>query len=414
MGEYILTDQATGKKYKITGDSAEGAAAALRKMIGGTDGEVIATTQDGGRITKAADGKLSFSSPAYSTNDPEKIAEIMKGAQASDVSTAGFDQSTISQHPYAAGAAKFLQGLPFVGQYVDEAFGAVQGDKTQDAIRASQSAMDRQYPKTSAGLQVAGGVTGSAAALAALPEAATGFVARHVPKTLVGQAATGATVGATTGAVEGAVSGYGAGNDGDRMKSAGEGAAVGGVLGGVIGGAAPLASAGIKKIAQTLRGADVSAISRELGISAKAAKVVKAAIEHDDLAAAEAAIKSAGPDGMIADAGPAGARLLDTATKASGAAARVAKDAIDPRAAAANTKLSATMDAVLGKPEGVRAATSEVATRTAAARKAAYDMAFNSPIDYSTGGAGDAILGVMDRIPSSTLKAAISEANDAM
>lgn len=416
MGEYIITDPNSGKKYKVTGDTPEGAVGALKKMLSGSqpEGDVIFRTEDGGRVTKSADGKLAFHSDVWATNDQAAVREILNGAKPSDISMRSQDNVTLSQHPYAAGAAKFLQGIPFVGQYVDEAFGAVQGDKTQEAIRASQSAMDRQYPKTSAGLQVAGGITGSAAAAAALPEAATGFVARHIPKTLIGQAATGVGFGATTGAIEGGISGYGAGNDGDRVQSAKDFAAIGGALGGVIGGAAPLASAGIKKIAQTLRGTDVSAISRELGISAKAAKVVKASIEHDDLAAAEAAIKAAGPDGMIADAGPAGARLLDTATKSSGAAARVAKDAIEPRVSAANTKLAATMDAVLGKPEGVRAATSEVATRTAAARKAAYDMAFNSPIDYSTGGAGDAILGVLDRVPSATLKSAISEANDAM
>ena len=56
MGDFLITGP-DGKRYKVTGDSAEGAVAALKKMLGGQTGQpdapkenVIATTDDGGRV----------------------------------------------------------------------------------------------------------------------------------------------------------------------------------------------------------------------------------------------------------------------------------------------------------------------------------------------------------------------------
>jgi hypothetical protein len=76
------------------------------------------------------------------------------------------------------------------------------------------------------------------------------------------------------------------------------------------------------------------------------------------------------------------------------------------------TRMDGVLDALLGKPKGVKTAAREISSMTAAGRKKAYDLAYSKPIDYA--GPGRAIEDVIARIPDRTLRAAIQEANDAM
>lgn len=370
---------------------------------------VIATTPDGGRVVKSADGSLSFSSPAFSTNDPARIAEIMKGATPADVSKSGFDQATIAQAPAIARVSKFVQGYPFVGQYADEAIGATFGDKAMEATRAMQSAMDREHPIQSAALQTAGGVVGSAAGVAA----AGPTVASVMPQSLGGSVLTGGVIGGVGGAVEGAVSGYGAGNDGSRADTALKGGMVGGGFGAAFGALAPAASSATRAIVERVKKMDVDIIAKTFSISPKAAAVLKADLAALDMASASRNLQSAGPDAMLADAGISTREALDAAITGGGKAAQIGTNAVASRAAAAGGKLSRVMDAILGAPEGVKGAAKSIAARTAPARKKMYDAAYASAINYADD-TGRKVEEVLSRIPSGTLKAAISEANDAM
>lgn len=320
------------------------------------------------------------------------------------------DQVTLATAgPVTAGLTKFNQGLPFVGEYTDEAVGALYGPKVGQLARDVQGAMDRQYPATSAGLQIAGGVAGSAPlALAAAP-----VVTAAAPTSPAMRVAAGAGAGALAGGVEGAVSGYGAGQGDTRMQSAVDRGLMGAAFGGVVGGVAPAVATGIKNLAETIKGRDVNVVAREFGISKDAAKVVKAAIENDDLQAAQAALQRAGSDAMLADASPGASQLLDTAMQAGGAANRIGRDAVETRAVRANTNLSRTLDTILGPVDGVKAATREISQRTANMRQSAYDRAYNAAIDYA-GDTGRNIEAVLARIPTRTFQAAVSEANDAM
>ena len=370
---------------------------------------VVATTPDGGRIVKGKDGALSFTSPAYSTNDPARIAEIMKGATPAEQSTSGFDQATIDQAPATARLSKFVQGYPFVGQYADEAIGKVFGDKAMDATRAIQGAMDREHPAQSTALQVAGGVTGGAGIAALAGPAALPYA----PQSLGAQAATGAGVGFVGGGAEGLVSGYGAGNNGDRTASAIDMGEKGAAFGAVLGGAAPAISRGLSSIAQYLKKTDTSIIAKTFGISPQAADVLKADIAALDPASARANLSAAGADAMVADAGISTREALDSAITGGGKAAQIGTDAVSTRAAAAGGRLSRVMDAILGAPEGIKGAAKSIAARTAPARQKAYDAAYASAINYADD-AGRNIETVLSKIPNNTLEAAISEANDAM
>ncbi len=370
---------------------------------------VVATTPDGGRIVKGKDGALSFTSPAYSTNDPARIAEIMKGATPAEQSTSGFDQATIDQAPAIARVSKFVQGYPFVGQYADEAIGKVFGDKAMDATRAIQGAMDREHPAQSTALQVAGGVTGGAGIAALAGPAALPYA----PQSLGAQVATGAGVGFVGGGAEGLVSGYGAGNNGDRTASAIDMGEKGAAFGAVLGLAAPAISRGLSSIAQYLKKTDTSIIAKTFGISPQAADVLKADIAALDPASAKTNLSAAGADAMVADAGISTREALDSAITGGGKAAQIGTDAVSTRAAAAGGRLSRVMDAILGAPEGIKGAAKSIAARTAPARQKAYDAAYASAINYADD-AGRNIETVLSKIPNNTLKAAISEANDAM
>lgn len=269
--------------------------------------------------------------------------------------------------------------------------------------RATQIAGQRDHPVANIGGMIAGGIGMVAPALAAAPAALTG-------STLLGQTVSGASTGAVLGALQGA----GDANGGDRLR----GAATGGMIGTLAGAASPYiaagAKAGIGAVLQRLKGVDIAGIKAALGIGGDAAKIVKAHIASDDFAAAEAALKAAGPQGMIADASPQAAQLLDTTVAAGGPAQRIATDAVEGRAKEAAARLTTAMDNVLGgAPDGVKSAARAVATRTAASRKAAYDAAYGSPIDYADQTGLD-IEAVLARVPPKQLSAAIQEANDAM
>lgn len=320
------------------------------------------------------------------------------------------DQMTLATvGPVTAGLTKFNQGVPFVGEYFDEAVGAVVGPEAGQLARDVQGAMDRQYPKTSTALQIGGGIVGGAPMAAVAAPAVVGAA----PASLAMRAAAGAGAGVLAGGVEGAVSGYGAGQGDTRMQSAVERGLMGAAFGGVIGGAAPLASAGIRNAVELIKGRDVNVIASQFNISRDAARVVKAAIENDDMAAAQAALRRAGSDAMLADASPGASQLLDTAMTAGGAANRIGREAVETRAVLANENLTRSLDNILGPVDGVRAATREISQRTAGLRQQAYDRAYNTAINYADD-AGRRIEGVLAKVPSRTLQAAVNEANDAM
>ncbi len=306
-------------------------------------------------------------------------------------------------------AREFIRGVPFVGQYADEVYGALHGDAARQEYLSGLAAFDRQQPKTAAALGITGGVVASIpAAVAAGPS-----VAAAAPDALLGRVAAGAGAGAAFGGLEGAVSGYGAGDSGDRGESAAKGALLGGALGGVFGGAAPAGSAALSNAFQWAKGKDVATIAKTFGISRKAAEAIKPDIEALDFASAARNLQIAGRDAMVADAGQPLREALDAAITGGGKAARIGTDAVSERAARAGIRLGNVMDSILGAPKGVKGSARSIAERTAPLRKKAYDMAYGTAIDYSSD-AGRNIEAVLGRVPGKTLSAAISEANDAM
>lgn len=382
------------------------AAARARAAQGGAASsagpEIVMQTPDGGRVIRGQGGQLSFTSPAYSTNDPAAIERIMQGATGGQVSRDSIDQQTIGQNPGAARALKAVEGVPFIGSFADEAVGAV-SPQARDQMRATSSAMERQNPGQSLALGVGGAVAGAIPmALAAGPA-----LAARAASTLGGRALQGLTGGALLGAVEGAI--YGSGQQEDRGRGARDGALVGGVAGGILGAAAPYAAEGIKTALMAMRGTDIRAIQSALGVSPAAARVIKNALDAGDPDEAVRAFSRAGGDAMLADAGQPARELLDAAANAGGRAGAIARGAVEERTSRAADSITRALDTHLGQPGGIETAKSGIRQGTQAAREQAYQAAYAAPINYAAP-RGRAIESLLARVPQS----AINRANELM
>lgn len=282
---------------------------------------------------------------------------------------------------------------------------AAAGEKPIDVTRAQATmlAAQRDHPVANIVGTAAGGIGAAAAAMEAAPAWLLGGTS------IAGQTVAGAGLGGVMGAVQGA----GDAQPGQKLQGAVSGGEFGAAVGLVSPAIAAGASKGVKSLLDYLKRTDISGIQSALGIGPDAAKIIKGHLANDDTAAAVAAMDRAGDGAMIADSSPQASQLLDTTVAAGGPAQRIAREAVDGRAAAAGQSLTTTMDTVLGLPQGVKASAKDISVRTAAARKTAYDTAYASPIDYAAP-EGQAIEAVMARIPNKTLNAAVQEANDAM
>lgn len=360
----------------------------------------VATYKDGRILTNPETGERAFVSPGYVTQDPRVIDGIMAGITPAETQTTQMQEQVVERFPVATRAAQAISGVPFVGEYTEEAVGMV-SPKAMEAMRTGREALEATRPVEAAVLKVGGAMAGGAAMLPALP--ALGG------STLGATALRGAAAGAGLGAAEGAVSGYGRGEGATRMGEAQTGALIGGAVGGAVGLVAPVVGAGIREAWKNYKGRSVTEISKSFGISTDAAKVVRTAIENDDLTAAQAALQRAGSTSMLADAGPSTQRLLDVSVTSGGAAPRIAGEAVTERAREAGVKMTTVLDDILGAPEGAGTLQRGIRQDTQQARTQAYRSAYAQPIDYSRP-RGRALESLLTRVPQS----AINRANELM
>ncbi len=369
----------------------------------------IATANDG-VIMENDKGERVYTSPGYNTNDPAKIAEIMNGATVADTFQGDLDRERIAKNPVAARVQEFNQGAPIVGEWLDEAVGLVSPEAAKN-MRAASDAMERQHPIQSGALNVLGGV----AYTAPLARMGAGwgvadFVGRAGSK--IGRLARVMGAGAAAGLIEGVASGAGR-EAGDRLR----GAAVYGAMSAVLGALAPvadLAGIGAAALARRMKKLDVATIAREFGIDTAAARTVKEALINDDLGAAAARLGKLGDDAMLADAGPATQALFDAASKTGGKALAVTRDAVEGRSAAFGARLPSKLDSILGTTaKGVKTAAREISESTSGVRRAAYERAYSTAVNYADD-AGRKVEDVLARVPPSTMQTAIKEANEEM
>lgn len=297
----------------------------------------------------------------------------------------------------------FARGVPIVGGALDEVNAGVSaltgGDynETLDYQRARDRYNDNTFGALSTGTQIAGGVASGVGVarmlgLGGVAASAPGAATRYMPT--VGSAVKAAAAAAPVGAADM----FARAEGDDRLGSA----AVGAVLGGGLGFVAPYIAGGVAAGAQrVLDFLKQDANLRKLGISRDAANVLLRQLQTDDTLTTRGAarIRAAGPDAMLADAGDASANLLDTALQRSGQGSTAAREAIEQRATAANKGLQGQLDNTFGAPVGVETGTTAIRQGTAGARSAAYDTAYDLPIDYAAP-EGQAIESLFAQIPT--------------
>lgn len=348
----------------------------------------------------------------------EEAADIPEG-MIFDPRTGGYkDVSAQVERDGNAGgfAANYLAGTPFIGESMDEAMGATDAfitgrnpELAQEEFRQQAKQYLERRPGMATAANLSGGIVGS------LPFAVKGVQAVSRLPGLAQRALAGGIAGGMGGAIEGAFQGYGRGENPDqRAEEAISGGKIGGVFGATLATAAPIAGDAVKAAWMRFKGSDVRAIASALGVDIPAARVIKRAISDGDWNAASTALSRSGNEAMLADAGPDMAALLDASSQTGGPALRIAREAVEPRAARQQQALTSAFDSALGVPKGVRTAAREISRSTAPRRKAAYTAAYSQPVDYGTGAFGENVLQTLQKVPEDDIQKAVATANKLM
>lgn len=405
-----------GVDFEVRASSPEEAARLAQEVDLATVPRVIYRSGST-RVLERPNGQRYVVSPGFSSSDPKAVEQVMAGAGAGEVSRRGIQESLVQQYPAAATAAQFARGALGGGSYLDELLGKMSGPGAATGARALSEAMQETRPGQSALLNIAGGLTSAAGMAAAAPAALTGYVGGLLgsgPR--IAQMAKTGALGAGLGAIEGGIYGFGEGETPEqRAQEARRGAALGGVVGGAVGMASPIVEAGARNVMSLVRRSDIAQISAALGISPNAARVIKGTFEvGGDFNDAAARLQAAGREGMLADAGPAAQALLDAAMASGPAGAQTGRTALEERMSRISGRMESELTRALGQPAlGPQTAVSEIQARTRGPRQAAYQQAFDTPIDYASE-AGSAIEDALSRVEPNIMRQAIERANAEM
>lgn len=349
----------------------------------------------GGTVYKMPDGRYSYVSDGVSRTMDEIPSNLnLIAPEIKQEAGRAFDRAAVRQNPVAARAATALQGVPFVGEFMDEAVSAVSPQAGAN-MRAAQRGMAQENPGQTMALQVGGGIAGSLPMVAAAPAGLLTAGGQGLARRTLGAMG----VGGLAGAIEGGVSQIGRNNEGPRLEGVAQSAALGGALGAGVGAIGePLAQVGglaYRKLggglARRLRGSQA-----DLGLDDRASRIVADAAERDAPFAAKN-IAAAGPDAVLADSGPNVQNLLDWAVNRPGGTSQVGAQVQD-RANEAGRRLVSRLDDVFGEAAGPNAVQRNIMTASASARNDAYKAAYSSPIDYSSQKAAR-LEGLFDRVP---------------
>jgi hypothetical protein len=253
-----------------------------------------------------------------------------------------------------------------------------------------------EHPVIAAGAEIAGAIPTMMLPGMQGPQAAT----------LMGRVG----MGALTAAAQGGVYGFNAGEGGfeNRAINAGKTAAISAPFGALTPAVGAGASAAWNRYL-------TSRAAGQAGMPTPAYNILTRAMNADGSLAGPGAqrLQAAGNQAMLADAGPTGMTLLDTAVQRSGPAATAARTALDQRVGQASQTITNALDNTLGAPAGLNATARNIAQSTAGVRDDAYTAAYNSAINYADD-TGRRVEEVLQRVPAGTMRDAIREANDEM
>lgn len=391
-----------GKKYRVTGDNAEGALKALQNSLGGSQAQPQTLPRDEGESWSPGNaefGSLEPVDPGFLGNISNRLYDAGK-AIGLPVSQMRRDMGSLNAGVRGAAdvftlgtADEIAAGLGSMTGVGGKADSYDQNLELQRAIDANDA---EQHPSARIAGQLGGG-----AALGALVGPLTAS-ARFAGSTLAPRALAGMADGGVLGGLYGAGSGE---NAKDRLTQGAMGAGTG-----LIAGAAfPLVGAGASKLYETGKNLLAAGpIARQAGASPPALRLLGKVLDADGSLGTmgQANMARAGSDAMLADAGPNARAVLDTAIQRGGPGAIDARRAITDRTGRATNAVADALNANLGQPEGVTAARTAIRQGSAGARKGAYDAAYAQPIDYADPIGQEIESIVKSRVPGSAIQQA--------
>lgn len=358
---------------------------------------------DQGYMYQAPDGTMGYFDPAYSTTDQDEVLKIYNGISPSSMYKERQYEDIVQMNPATVRAQTASRGIPFVGEFIDEAAGQFVSPSRQADIRLGRKAMEETRPVESMGLEIGTGMMTASPAYGA---------ARTTAKTGGGLIAKRFLQGTAAGSVEGGLSGYGAGETPEeRARMAKFGAGFGGFLGGAGGSVGGFLEAGLSR---KFAAVDVYDLAQELNIDIDAARILKdqalSASNPEDIRRNMARM---GADARVIDASPNASRLLDVTRTKMGDAVETANRGMIDLSRARGRQFRQSLTNIFEPFTDVYDA-KDIITRinkqTAPQREDAYKAVYNTLIDYNTK-QGRNIQKVLDSIPESVKKEAIEKAN---
>jgi hypothetical protein len=293
-------------------------------------------------------------------------------------------ETHVKENPNFGRAASFSHGLPFVGPWLNEAMGAF-NPEAGTRMERERLSFEAARPDAAHAGEMLGTITGSVATLGA------GLPSLLSKPGLGLRMATGLGLGGLFGGADAASRAAGDAPPGERLAAAvSPETAKGAAVGAGVGLAAPAVAAGASTALQSLRGSDAAQIAQALGISQKAAKAIKAAVGGEDLTRAAANLQRAGPNAMLAEAGPATQGLAGATMTSGGQATSIMRGAIDDRMAQGAADVRGAMDDAFKPGTAVIPQPPKLGT--------VYDAAYAKPIDYSSP-EGRQIEALVKRVP---------------
>ena len=363
-----------GRKYRVTGDSPEGAMQALRKMV-----------------------DASASAPRHPEFDPANVPGGVPGYNAET----GMVEPKIGMGTSFMGGAADTASFGF-GDEIAATIGSMATGDPRERVLAQMRDRQQSAQEQNPGSYLAGQITGAVAQGA---RAGPGFLA-NAPS-LGGRVLGGALTGFGMGGA------YGLGS-GTSMASRMEEGIRGAGFGAVAGGAFPIVAHGAGKGWQAFQNyRNANPIAANVGTTPESLRLLGNVMDADDTlgAVGQRNMARAGGEAMLADAGPNARQVLDTSIQSGGRGALVAQRAIGERTARASDDLVNTLDSVLGAPQGVQTTRNAIRTGSAAARNNAYEgTAYKAAINYSDPRGMNLENIIKSRVPGR----AIAEANELM
>jgi len=292
-------------------------------------------------------------------------------------------ENVVAQNPVQSRLSVASRGIPFAGEYIDEAAGSLYGPEAMETIRTQRKAMEETRPFQSGALEMATGV------LTTAPIAAKTFV-QPVATGAKGLLQRSAQV-AVPSAVEGFVSGYGSetgdliardplqedsglGINKERLQSAQSRGMIQTALSTILNIPAAVAE-NIVRINPTR---NLDKLAEDLGISKEAAQIVSNITEVGATPEqTDQILRMMGEEARVAQMGPAYASMLDAAKSFPiGEAPRTIARAMDKLGTQTRNRFDFTLDQILGRPEeGPKTIFRLARERTADQRERAYQDA---------------------------------------